>query len=169
MTLDPFGRPLARPVSPPATPTRQHMVVVVPNSAAGMRTAERAGRLAAASDSRLTVVLVLREPWGLALAAHLFTVHFPLDDVELDVVLHLSGVLDALGVAWRLAPVTERAADAVAALHRKEPVWCVIVGRAGPFMVRRTPWIARALRRKHGLPVLVVTPEPDDSRKEPYR
>jgi hypothetical protein len=142
------------------------LLVVVRNSSDGMRVAEHAGRLAASLPASLTVALILRPPAALALAAHAFVAYYPLDDVEIDVMLHLSRVLDPLGVPWRLEPVTGDPSATVARLASEEPVRWVLVGRERPRWPGYTPWLARTLRRRYRLPVLVVTPGRVEHRKE---
>jgi hypothetical protein len=156
--------PLPVPV-PPEPPRR--LIAVVHNTTDGMRTAEYAGNLAATLHAPVTVALVLRPPPALALAATAFiAMYYPLDDVEIDVMLHLSRVFDGLGISWRLEALTGGLLPAaVARLAGAESTCWVLVGRPWQPWPRHTPRLARTLRRRYGLPVLVVPAGGDAHRR----
>jgi hypothetical protein len=167
MTLGRVGRAAAR--RGPGAAARQHLIAVVQGNAAGMRAAEHAGRLATESHSSLTVALILDDRMGLALAALASAVYFTYDDVEIDVLIHLSRVLDPMAVPWRLERVALPHARTIASLARLEHARAVVVGRRRLFRARYAPWIATVLRRRYGLPVLLVTPGDGDVEKERVR
>jgi hypothetical protein len=155
MSIEPIRPATAEPLSPARSPG--HLLVVIESDDAGIATADRAGSLAAASGCALTVVLILQLHWGFSLAALAGIVNPAMDDVEIDAVIHLSRTLERYGVSWHLKTVVDDPVACVAHLVRGRPVRWVLVDRHRGLARWRPPArVARALERRHGLPVRAI-------------
>jgi hypothetical protein len=157
MTMDRAALP--PPPLEPVPSRRQHVVAVIGNSYGDLRVVLAAGRLAATVQGSLTVAWLLRQPWGLALAAPVFTVPPPsTTDLEIETLLSVAHRLNPLAIPWQLEMVAYQPARAVAAIAGRQHTRAVVMGRRRVLGAGCTPWLAWCLRRRHGLPVQLVTP-----------
>jgi nucleotide-binding universal stress UspA family protein len=137
----------------------RHILVGVDGSDASARAAEMAGRLAADVDAKLTIVFVRQLP---AVAPSPFGVTMDLvsywEDQERLASSRAAGVLDTLGVAWRLEVRTGDPAVQLELGAEENGADLVVVGALGHSLAHRVLLGSVSTRLLHHArrPVLVV-------------
>jgi hypothetical protein len=136
----------------------QHVLVVADCGTDSLYAVDHAGWLALGTHGTVTVALLPHSKMLQGIAAS-GGAYLPPIDVEMEVMVHLSRILDPHDVRWQLVTVE---ADPVATIgrlaHGLDAAWLVVGGSRWPFARHRCLRIAQSLSRRYGLRVLVVNP-----------